>query len=266
MDLNSLCIIPLSAAILLLTCTQYDQSQSLRKLRDKVEDLSYRLIKRTEQQIAEAKELRKEEKSWRVHDLEETKKEHNFGPGSALHASEICSVLTDVEKGILLSVIRCVDIGGERFFGRLDSDMRKATVDFNGYCLSNDHYFTGSSFSYVSFADMKQAIKRLQTQKFWYLNPNDSEACFSILDARSMPSVIRKRALGKCRLFVNKFERNTYISDTMVPVFTPEAQEILMKPLLEAYRSGRVKHIDDFELLRLSPPHKDEDDVRGERK
>ena len=264
MDLNSLCIIPLSAAILLVTFTQYDQSQSLRKLRDKVEDLSSRLIKRTEQQIVEAKELRKIEKSWRVHDLEETKREHSFGPGSALHASEICSVLTDVEKGILLSVIRCVDIGGDRFFARLDSDMRKAAVDFNGYCLSNDHYFTGSSFSYVSFADMKQAIKRLQTQKFWYLKPNGSEACFSIFDAGSMPSVIRKRAWGKWRLFINKFERNTYICDTMVPVFTGEAQEILMKPLLEAYRSGRVKHIDDFDLLRLSPSHQNEDKTKEE--
>lgn len=264
MDLNSLCIIPLSAAILLLTCTQYDQSQSLRKLRDKVEDLSCRLIKRTEQQKTEAIEIRKKEKSWRVHDLEETKKEHGFGPGSALHASEICSVLTDVEKGILISVIRCVDIGGERFFGRLDSDMRKATVNFNGYCLSNDHYFTGSSFSYVSFADMKQAIKRLQTQKFWYLKPNGSEACFSILNARSMPSVIRKRAWGRWQLFVNKFQPNTYICDTMHPVFTSEAQEVLMKPLLEAYRSGRVKHIDDFDLLRLNPSHQNEDKTKEE--
>lgn len=265
MDLNSLCIIPLSAAILLLTCTQYDQSKSLRKLRDKVEDLSSRLIKRTEQQIAEAKELRKKEKSWRIHDLEETRG-RCFEVGSALHASEICSFLTDVEKGILLSVIRCVDIGKDSEIRRVGTDPAGAVVDFNSYWLSNDKYFTGSSFSYLSFTDLKQAIKRLQTQEFWCIKPDGSEPFFSILDTSSIPSVIRNRASGRWQLFVNKFQPNTYICDTLHPVFTPEAQEILMQPLLEAYRSGRVKHIDDFDLLRLSPSYKDEDDIQGERK
>lgn len=253
MDLNSFCIIPLSVAILLVTYNQYRQNETLWKLRDKVADLRSRLITRTEQQIAAAKELRKKEKSWRIHDLEETRG-RRFDVGSALHASEIISFLTDVEKGILLSVIRCVDIG-----------KNSATVDFNNYCLSNDCYFTGSTFSYVSFADMKQAIKRLQTQEFWYIKPGGSEPFFTILDANwSIPSAIRKRRLGEWRLFVNKFQPNTYICDTMHPVFTPEAQEILMKPLLEAYRSGLVKHIDDFDLLRLSPSHKNEDKTKEE--
>ena len=261
MDLNSFCIIPLSAAILLVTYTQYDQSKSLRKLRDKVEDLSSRLIKRTEQQIAEAKELRKKEKSWRIHDLEETRG-RCFEVGSALHASEICSFLTDVEKGILLSVIRCVDIGRDSEIRRVGTDPAGAVVDFNSYWLSNDQYFTGSSFSYLSFTDLKQAIKRLQTQEFWCIKPDGSEPFFSILDISSIPSVIRNRTSGKWQLFVNKFQPNTYICDTLHPVFTPEAQEILMKPLLEAYRSGRVKHIDDFDLLRLCPSHRDEDKTK----
>lgn len=265
MDLNSLCIIPLSVAILLFTYTQYHQTETLWKLRDKVEDLRCRLIKRTEQQIAEAKELRKKEKSWRIHDLEETRG-RCFEVGSALHASEICSFLTDVEKGILLSVIHCVDIGRDSEIRRVGIDPAGAVVDFNSYWLSNDQYFTGSSFSYLSFTDLKQAIKRLQTQEFWCIKPDGSEPFFSILDASSIPSVIRKRASGSWQLFVNKFQPNTYICDTLHPVFTPEAQEILMKPLLEAYRSGRVKHIDDFDLLRLSPSHKDEDDIQGERK
>lgn len=172
MDLNSFCIIPLSAAILLVSYTQYRQTETLWKLRNKVEDLRCRLNKRTEQQTATAKELRKEEKAWRIHDLEETR-ERCFDIGSALHASEICSFLTDVEKGILLSVRR------------------------------------------------------------W-------------------------------QLFVNKFQPNTYICDTMHPVFTPEAQEILMKPLLEAYRSGQVKHIDDFDLVRISPSYKNDDKTKEE--
>lgn len=252
MDLNSFCIIPLSAAILLVSYTQYRQTETLWKLRNKVEDLRCRLNKRTEQQIATAKELRKEEKAWRIHDLEETRG-RCFDIGSALHASEICSFLTDVEKGILLSVIRCIN-----------TDADKEPVNFNGFCLSNDRYFTGSSFSCVSFADMEQAIKRLQTQEFWYINPDGSEPFFSILDALSMPSAIRERASGRWQLFVNKFQPNTYICDTMHPVFTPEAQEILMKPLLEAYRSGQVKHIDDFDLVRISPSRKD--DKQGEEK
>lgn len=261
MDLNSLCIIFLSATILLVTYTQYDQIQSLRKLRDKVEDLSCRLIKRTEQQIAEAKELRKKEKSWRIHDLEETRG-RCFDVGSALHASEICSFLTDVEKGILLSVIRCVDIGRDSDIRRVGTDRGGAAVDFNSYWLSNDRYFTGSSFSFVSFTDLEQAMKRLQTQEFWCIKPDGSEPFFSILDISSIPSVIRKRASGRWQLFVNRFQPNTYICDTMHPVFTSEAEEILMKPLLEAYRSGRVKHIDDFDLLRLSPSHQNEDKTK----
>lgn len=97
----------------------------------------------------------------------------------------------------------------------------------------------------------------------WYAK-NGEPRFFRILDGATVPSAIRGTFKGKWNLFINRFKSNSYICDTMHPVFTPEAQAILMKPLLEAYRSGRVKHIDDFDLLRLSLSHQNENKTKEE--
>ena len=105
--------------------------------------------------------------------------------------------------------------------------------------------------------------QRAQNKYFWYAK-NGEPRFFRILDGATVPSAIRGTFKGKWNLFINRFKSNSYICDTMHPVFTPEAQAILMKPLLEAYRSGRVKHIDDFDLLRLSPSHQNENKTKEE--
>lgn len=251
MILNSFCIIVLSAAILMNGFTQSCHTKSIRALNDKLADLRLRFNRRrSEEEEIQAEKIRKENEDWCTEDSKIFERKHFVvGP----HASKLWFYLTDTEKGILMSVIRCC----------VDNGSGNDGYYFNNCCISNERYFTGFSSCYVPYSEMQNALKELQNKFFWYAK--NGEACFfRILDEATVPSAIRRTFKGKWNLFINRFKSNSYICDTMHPVFTPEAQEILMKPLLEAYRSGLVKHIDDFDLLRLSPSHKNEDKTKEE--
>lgn len=251
MILNSFCIIVLSAAILMNSFTQSCHTKSIRALNDKLADLRLRFnSSRGKEEEIHAEKIRKENKDWCQEDSKIFEQNYLvFSP----HASKLCSYLTDTEKGILMSVIRCC----------VDNSSGNDGYYFNNCCISNESYFTGFSYCYVPYSDMQNALKDLQNKYFWYAK-NGEPRFFRILDGATVPSAIRGTFKGKWNLFINRFKSNSYICDTMHPVFTPEAQAILMKPLLEAYRSELVKHIDDFDLLRLRPSHQNEDKTKEE--
>lgn len=251
MILNSFCIIVLSAAILMNSFTQSCHTKSIRALNDKLADLRLRSKRgRAKEGEIQAQEVRKDNQVWFQDDF---KKDRKNGFTVGLHASKLCSCLTDTEKGIPMSVIRCC----------VDNGSGNDGYYVNNCWVSNESCFTGFSYCYVPYSDMQNALNDLQNKHFWYWK--NGEVCFfSILDDATIPSAMRRTFKGKWDLFINRFKSNSYICDTMHPVFTPEAQAILMKPLLEAYRSGRVKHIDDFDLLRLSPSHQNENKTKEE--
>lgn len=254
MILNSFCIIVLSVAILMNSFTQSCHTKSIRALNDKLADLRLRFnSSRGKEEEIHAEKIRKGNKDWCQEDSKIF--EQNYLVCSP-HASKLCSYLTDTEKGILMSVIRCC----------VDNSSGNDGYYFNNCCISNESYFTGFSYCYVPYSDMQNALKDLQNKYFWYAK-NGEPWFFRILDGATVPSAIRGTFKGKWNLFINlinRFKSNSYICDTMHPVFTPEAQAILMKPLLEAYRSELVKHIDDFDLLRLGPSHQNEDKTKEE--
>lgn len=252
MILNSFCIIVLSAAILMNSFTQSCHTKSIRALNDKLADLKLRFNRRrVKERESQAQEIEKDNEIWFLDDFIKDSKNDGFRVG--LHASKLCSSLTETEKGILMSVVRCC----------VDNGSGNDGYYFNNCWISNENCFTGFSYCYVPYSDMQNALKHLQNKFFWYVK--NGEVCFfSVLDDATVPSAARRTFKGKWNLFINRFKSNSYICDTMHPVFTAEAQEILMKPLLEAYRSELVKHIDDFDLLRLSPTHKNEDKTKEE--
>lgn len=105
MILNSFCIIVLSAAILMNSFTQSCHTKSIRALNDKLADLRLRFnSSRGKEEEIHAEKIRKENKDWCQEDSKIF--EQNYLVCSP-HASKLCSYLTDTEKGILMSVIRC---------------------------------------------------------------------------------------------------------------------------------------------------------------
>lgn len=156
MILNSFCIIVLSAAILMNSFTQSCHTKSIRALNDKLADLRLRFnSSRGKEEKIHAEKIRKENKDWCQEDSKIF--EQNYLVCSP-HASKLCSYLTDTEKGILMSVIRCC----------VDNSSGNDGYYFNNCCISNESYFTGFSYCYVPYSDMQNALKDLQNKYFWY--------------------------------------------------------------------------------------------------
>lgn len=234
---NNFCILMLCLAVCLSVSTQRWQTSFIRELNDKLFDLRRRFNdQRTSEQKAEAENIRKDLEDWRNAEWKTV--------GSAMqphqiadHASVIPGALTELEKGLLFTLVQ---------------EGRESNED--SLWISNDSYRTGTSFISVPYSDLKKTIERLTTHEFWYLNESRKPEYFTILDKRSTPSLGRRSWKIRLHMLLCSLRPNHCFCDTMNLIWSEKAKEIIAAPLAQAVETGKIKHIDDFIFLRISRP------------
>lgn len=248
MDLINICIISLCAvtlvtavALLFLTASVRTLKNSNKVLSDKVADLRCRINEnRTAAQKALARSIQAMAEKQSRNESKQMDEKSFCGHRASGHALHICSSLTDAEKGILLEVVRFTD----------NSD----TEQFNSCRIPNDRYFTGLTYCRISRSEMQDVLEKLQKTVYWHVENNEPEY-IEILEDASVPSSALRTTRSKWQRLISWFWSDSDDCGMIRPVFTRKAQNILLKPLLKAYRSGQIRHIDDFDLLRIELPN-----------